>query len=1260
MRHGRGWIIATALSTLLVCSAVATAYSLQARRAAQSAVTSLALKQAANDVHEAFHHVTLSGHPDSPWQRAQGEALLRRAADTLRRVAQTPGEVARVDALLGAVERLRALPATAEPPGDGLVQAQLALHEIHEQLAAIDTQVQAQDRADNQRLSQVFDATLVLSGLLLLGLWSAMLRAERARTQAGDALQASAERWRSTLSALAEAVITVDVDGRVVDCNAAARRLLGGRAAADEGFDPVGQVLSVRWPLQHPGGGPIDPADSPSRRAMSSGQPQRGMVVAADYFGQGQRLYRANAEPLIDGGRVTGAVVTLVDITEQQLASDRLEELVNERTRELQQALAAQREAERFTQDILDAQPTLLAYWGRDLRLRFANRAYLDWFGLRREECIGGTVPEVLGEETLQRQLGSIRRVLDGEPIEMELDMTDPGGRVGHFWVYRLPERRNGEVEGWFFIATNITELVEAKRFTRLVADSVPGVIGYWRMDMTCGFANQAYRDWFGRGPEEVVGMRARDLVSPEAYAAAEPYILRALQGERQDYQRQIVRADGVTVDALLSYIPHWVDGQQQGFFVAITDITALRQAQTQLAWLNGQLEARAAQAESATSAKSAFLANMSHEIRTPMNAIIGLTHLMSRDTRDTLQHDRLTKIDGAAKHLLQLINDILDLSKIEAGKMVLEDVEFSVDALVTSAFDLVGDRAREKGLELVLDTDHLPARLRGDPTRLSQALVNLLGNAVKFTDQGWVRLKAELMAEDRRRLQVRFEVADTGEGIALADQARLFHAFEQADASATRRHSGTGLGLAITRHLAELMDGEVGVESSPGQGSRFWFTAWLGRAAEAGDRAAPPLLRGLRALVVDDLPEARQAIEDRLRDFGLEVEGLADGEAALRQVQARMKAGRPYDVFLIDWRMTPLDGIQTLQQLRAMLDDGMPPSILVTAFDEAPMWQEARHAHYDAVLVKPITASALHDALVRVLRPRSEVLTLDGASPSEQEALLRRHHAGQRVLLVEDNAVNQEVAHQLLRAAGLAVETAENGARALALVRHRDYDAILMDMQMPVMDGLEATRAIRAELGRGLPIIAMTANAFGEDRVACLEAGMNDHLAKPVDPVKLYATLLRWLPRRPLIPTLALSHAAASADAPPERPLDMRLAAIEGLDITVAMRHMGDNLPGLAQVLRQFAATYQAGMPQLLVAADAQDPAAQAHARRQASHSLRGACASIGAGALVQQLHDFETAVLAHEDEPSLQQRGQAIHQRVLGLVGAIGRELG
>ncbi|MES1164070.1 MAG: ATP-binding protein, partial [Rhizobacter sp.] len=337
------------------------------------------------------------------------------------------------------------------------------------------------------------------------------------------------------------------------------------------------------------------------------------------------------------------------------------------------------------------------------------------------------------------------------------------------------------------------------------------------------------------------------------------------------------------------------------------------------------QVNAALHSAELANRAKGAFLANMSHEIRTPMNAIIGLTHLMARDAHDPQQRDRLGKVGGAAQHLLQVINDVLDLSKIEAGKLTLEQNDFVLDTLLTRSFELVSERARDKGLELVLDTGHLPGRLRGDATRLSQMLINLLSNAVKFTERGWVRLRGEVLSFEGQRLQIRFAVQDTGHGIAPDRQKELFTAFEQAESGATRRLGGTGLGLALTRQFARAMGGEAGVESEPGNGSTFWFTAWLEQGRAVTEPQSPVAMKGLRALLVDDLPEALAAVHDRLVSLGLHADALDRADAAIDQVRTEVAAGRPYEVVLIDWCMEPIDGIETMRRLRQLLGSATP-----------------------------------------------------------------------------------------------------------------------------------------------------------------------------------------------------------------------------------------------------------------------------------------------------------------------------------------------
>ena len=658
--------------------------------------------------------------------------------------------------------------------------------------------------------------------------------------------------------------------------------------------------------------------------------------------------------------------------------------------------------------------------------------------------------------------------------------------------------------------------LADAARVNREVTDAIPGLVTYWDRDLRCRFANRTYLERIGRTAEQVIGRTKAEIYGEPHVDGMRKFLLRVLAGEALLFEYQPPGEGGGAEVFQAHYVPaRGTDGQVHGVYMMAFDISALKRAEAELKLANEELARSRDEAETANRAKSAFVANMSHEIRTPLNGILGLAYLLARDPRDDQQRERLAKIGDAGQHLLQIINDVLDLSKIEAGKLTLEEADFSLDNLLTTACDMVGERAQAKSLELVLDTDHLPRRLRGDPTRLSQMILNLLSNAVKFTESGWVRLKGDLLDDRDGRVQVRFEVQDTGPGIPAERQAQLFSAFEQGDNTTTRRFGGTGLGLSLTRNLAIAMGGEVGVTSAPGAGSTFWFTAWLGHAAREDEASTLAPMKAMRVLLVDDLPEASIVIANYLASMGMQVDTQASGEAAVQRMEAEMAHGRPYDLVLIDSSTRCDDGAPTLLRLRSLMGDGMPPCVLLCSSVEGLSGDRQHGIRVDAVLDKPVTASSLHDVVARILFRRGGARTDAAIVRDASEELVRERHAGQSVLLAEDNIVNRLVARELLMHCGLVVEQAENGAIALELASSQSWDLILMDMQMPVMDGLVAARAIRERGDQRVPIIAMTANAFLEDRDACLEAGMNDHIAKPVNPGALYAILMRWLPAK-------------------------------------------------------------------------------------------------------------------------------------------------
>ncbi len=757
------------------------------------------------------------------------------------------------------------------------------------------------------------------------------------------------------------------------------------------------------------------------------------------------------------------------------------------------------------------------------------NPYLYDLLGYSEDELKGMTWAEMTHPDDLAADEAQFNRMLAGEIDDYELDkrLYNKAGNSIYTHLTMACYRDHGEVK---FVIATLLDITERKQIEErlcklaLAVEQSPENIVITNLDAEIEYVNEAFLRVTGYSREEVMGKNPRILQSgktpPETYAALWDALHNGRPWKGVLHNRR--KGGGEYIEFAHIAPLRQPDGTITHYVAVKEDITEKKRLGQELDKHRHHLEelvverttqlAEARQrAEAANQAKSAFIANMSHEIRTPMNAILGLTHLLQRAVPTPEQSERLDKIDASARHLLSIINDILDISKIEAGKLTLDQSDFHLDAIFDHIQSLLREQAIEKGLTIEVDRNTVPHWLRGDPTRLRQALLNYAGNAVKFTERGTIFMRAKKLEERGDEILVQFEVQDTGIGIEPDKLSGLFEAFEQVDASTTRRYGGTGLGLAITRHLARLMGGEVGAQSEPGRGSTFWFTARLSRG------------------------------------------------------------------------------------------HGIQPTA-----------------------------------------PCTEVV-------ANAETALRTYHAGSRILLVEDNAINREVAMELLSGAGLAVDTAENGREAVTMVRTTAYDLVLMDIQMPEMDGREATRVIRSMASKAaLPILAMTANVFEEDRQACLEAGMNDFIAKPVDPESLFSTIAKWLPKR--VMTGSESNYAGKSNAniqalnnltpPPyetapstpvtaeDTVLRAQLAAIEGLDAQTGLRNLRGDATAYLRLLRQLDTTHGEDMRKL----SGHFADGKIDEARHLAHTLKGAAGTLSlthlqetARALEEYLHSLK-----------------------------------
>jgi PAS domain S-box-containing protein len=941
--------------------------------------------------------------------------------------------------------------------------------------------------------------------------------------------------------------------------------------------------------------------------------------------------------PIFEGGRITGAVVTVVDITERRRAEERL------------------RQSEQLFRSIFENAQVGISIFNISTQEHLTNSAMQQLLGYSENELRGlGQWDKIVHPD--ERASGAERyaALIQGkrEEDEYEHRFVRRDGLIlianGRFKLLRDAAGKPQYLVG---LTEDITErnhaeaaIRESEQLFRSIFENAQIGISFFNIEKQTISPNRALQEMLGYTEKELGQLERWDEIShPDERAAAAERYSELVQGKREknEWEQRLIRKDGriATTSVRFSLLRNAAGRPQY--------VAALQEDITERKRLEAELVAAKEIAEAATRTKSDFLANMSHEIRTPMNAILGMTHLALKTDLTPKQRDYLTKSKAAAQSLLGIINDILDFSKIEAGKLDIERTDFHLEDVLGNVSSVVSQKAHDKNLEfLIAAPPDLPPNLVGDPLRLGQILINLVTNAVKFTERGEIVVTVAPAERVSDRVNLKFSVRDSGIGMTPEQTARLFQAFSQADSSTTRKYGGTGLGLSISKRLVEMMDGNIWVESNYGTGSAFHFTAWFGiGSGERKRRLLIPDLAGIRVLVVDDNQQAREILTESLKGLGLRAESVSSGEGAIREL-ASADSQDPYRLVMMDWHMPGMDGFYTSRIIKGGEPlKHVPKIVMVSTFGREDTRGLAEEIGVEGYLQKPVTPSTLYDTLVELFG-----VVDDEAHPSRVTSTDTTHDAsGIRILLVEDNEVNQQVATELLESAGASVKIANHGGEAVRILTEGEhpppFDIVFMDLQMPEMDGFTATRLLRARPQlQGLPIIAMTAHALVEERQRCLEAGMNDHVSKPIDPDALFATLVRWAKSRQ-------AQSAGTEARPTKVAEDGILPEIEGVDVAGGLRRVAGNKRLYRDLLVQFGAKQADAGSQIAAAIESGDR----KLAERIAHTVKGVAGNIGLGQVFTVAEKLERAirevnatvpVLVEEFAQALSCQVQAIQQ--------------